>query len=135
MRTPNAGAYLVETRLLIHKNEGWKAYPYVWNAEQTNATYAPVGKKINVKTTAPNGEALDFTYVVPNANQCKTCHQTGHDIIPIGPKARNLNHHGQLQNWVDLGILQELPTDVSSMPNAFDNVPLISMPAPVLILI
>lgn len=120
MRTPTDGGYLVETRLLIHKKEGWKAYPYVWNTEQSEAVYAPVGKKLNIKTIAANGISLDFTYVVPNANQCKTCHQTGHDIIPIGPKTRNLNHHEQLQNWVDQGILQDLTHEVSAMPNAFD---------------
>ena len=29
--------YLVETRLLVHHEEGWKAYPYVWNEAQTEA--------------------------------------------------------------------------------------------------
>ena len=120
MRAPNVGAYLVETRLLIHKNEGWKAYPYVWNTEQSEAVYAPVGKKLNVKTISPTGVTLDFTYAVPNVNQCKTCHQSGHDIIPIGPKARNLNHKEQLQNWVDLGILQTPLKMVAGVPNALD---------------
>ncbi len=120
MRMPDEGAFLVETRLLIHNEAGWKAYPYVWNKAQTEAIYAPVGKKLNIKTTSPDGTSLDFTYAVPNANQCKTCHQTGHDIIPIGPKARNLNHQGQLQNWVNWGMLAARPQEVSVVPNAFD---------------
>ena len=27
------GLHLIETRLLIHKEKGWAAYPYVWNEE------------------------------------------------------------------------------------------------------
>ena len=120
MRNPDTGAYIVETRLLIHKKSGWAAYPYVWNEEQSEAKYAPVGRKIKVKTISPNGDSLDFTYAVPNVNQCKTCHQSGHDIIPIGTKPRNLNHKGQLQNWMDLGLLETLNQEISSLPFAFD---------------
>jgi len=29
---------LVETRLLVHRQSGWVALPYVWNDEQTEAT-------------------------------------------------------------------------------------------------
>ena len=28
---PNENIRFIETRLLIHKKEGWKAYPYIWN--------------------------------------------------------------------------------------------------------
>ena len=28
---------LIETRLLVRKNDGWDAFPYVWNDEQTEA--------------------------------------------------------------------------------------------------
>ncbi|MBL4869652.1 MAG: hypothetical protein JKX72_01725 [Robiginitomaculum sp.] len=120
MRVPDKDAYLVETRLLIHKKSGWVAYPYVWDAKQSEAAYAPVGKKVNVKTIAPNGESLDFIYAVPNVNQCKTCHQSGHDIIPIGPKPRNLNHKNQLQNWAELGILDPAVKNVAPVAKVFD---------------
>jgi uncharacterized repeat protein (TIGR03806 family) len=122
MRTPEAGAYKVETRLLIHKKDGWVAAPYVWNKEQTEARYAPVGARLHVQTIAPDGEKLDFSYGVPNANQCKTCHQSGHDVLPIGPKARNLNHNNQLQTWRTQGLLSGLPAnDVPIVPSALDS--------------
>lgn len=121
MRTPEVGAYKVETRLLIHKKDGWVAAPYVWNKEQTEARYAPVGARLRIQTIAPDGEKLDFSYGVPNANQCKTCHQSGHDVLPIGPKARNLNHKGQLQAWGAQGLLSGLPAnDVPVVPPALD---------------
>ncbi len=105
MRQPDIEPYKIETRLLIHKQSGWIAAPYVWNKDQSEARYAPVGARIQIQTIAPDGAGLDFTYGVPNANQCKTCHQSGHDIIPIGPNARNLNHKGQLQSWRRQGLL------------------------------
>jgi len=116
MAEPDKRAYKIETRLLIRKNQGWVAAPYVWNKDQSQARYAPVGTRKHVQTNAPDGTNLDFTYAVPNANQCKTCHQSGHDIEPIGPSARNLNHKGQLQNWSQQGLLDSLPVDVASVP-------------------
>ncbi len=122
MRAPDKGAYKVETRLLIHKQNGWVAAPYVWNAAQTEANYAPIGARMQIQTIAPDGEKLDFTYAVPNANQCKTCHQSGHDILPIGPKARNLNHEGQLAAWLEKGLIDKLPAEIATVtvPPAFD---------------
>ena len=36
-RSPEKGRRLMETRLLIHEADGWKAVPYHWNEEQTEA--------------------------------------------------------------------------------------------------
>lgn len=120
LRAPQTGAYKVETRLLIHKADGWAALPYVWNQAQTEAVYTPIGAKRDIDTISPSGEMLHFTYSVPNTNQCKTCHQSKHDIEPIGPKARNLNHDGQLEAWAAQGRLVGLPASAPSVPSAFD---------------
>ena len=34
---------LIETRVLLHRADGWVALPYRWNAEQTEATLALAG--------------------------------------------------------------------------------------------
>ena len=34
---------LIETRLLVHRQSGWVALPYVWNNEQTEAALEVVG--------------------------------------------------------------------------------------------
>jgi uncharacterized repeat protein (TIGR03806 family) len=78
---------LIETRVLLHRAEGWVALPYRWNAEQTEATLALTGGRIEL--TTPAGEAI--SYAIPNKNQCKTCHSKDGQVIPIGPKARNLS--------------------------------------------
>ena len=124
MRKPAEGERYIETRLLIHKEEGWAAYPYVWNAEQTEAIYAPVGKRETIKTIAPDGEALSIDYAVPNRNQCKLCHSKGGELIPIGPSARSLNHAGptganQLADWTERGILTGAPQDAPAAPAAY----------------
>jgi len=110
----------IETRLLIHKETGWAAYPYVWNETHTEAIYSPIGAKTQFETaqTASDGaEALvRISYSVPNQNQCKTCHQAGDHIQPIGPKARNLGAE-QVVKWRKLGLLQGIKADVASVPS------------------
>ncbi|WP_324074829.1 MAG: SO2930 family diheme c-type cytochrome [Erythrobacter sp.] len=78
---------LIETRVLLHRAEGWVALPYRWNIEQTDATLALAGGRVDL--TTPAGEAI--SYAIPNKNQCKTCHSKDGAVIPIGPKARNLS--------------------------------------------
>ncbi len=82
-----AGRRLIETRVLLHRADGWVALPYRWNAEQTDATLVLAGGRVDLVT--PAGEAI--SYAIPNKNQCKTCHSKDGQVIPIGPKARNLS--------------------------------------------
>lgn len=124
MRAPEVGERLVETRLLIRTKEGWKAYPYVWNADQSEAFYAPVGMRTSIKTVIPSGDAVELQYAVPNQNQCKTCHQAGQALSPIGPTARNLNHDGpsginQIVDWTTRGVLAGAPA-AEAVPAAAD---------------
>ena len=119
------GDRYLETRLLIHKTDGWDAIPYIWNEDQTEATYAPVGARIEIPVGVATPDAPAFTYAVPNKNQCKTCHQSGDAVRPIGPKARNLNHDGpfgvnQLSDWYARGLLSDLPDRTPIMAKAFD---------------
>jgi len=117
MRTPQVGERHVETRLLIRKAEGWTALAYVWNAEQTEAVLKRTGARLDVTFIDPLGEPQAISYLVPNPNQCKTCHSADGELVPIGPKARNLNrdlHYGhrtenQLAAWRRLGHLSGGP--------------------------
>ena len=106
----------VETRLLVHKADGWHAYPYVWNADDTEAVYTPIGANKVIETTAPSGAPLSINYAVPNKNQCKTCHGIDGAIFPVGPKARNLGD--QTHAWSDATLLSGVPDEFAVVPSA-----------------
>lgn len=77
----------IETRVLLHRAEGWVALPYRWNDDQTEARLALAGARVPITTA--DGE--EISYRIPNKNQCKTCHSIDDAVVPIGPKARNLS--------------------------------------------
>jgi len=84
---------LIETRLLVRKESGWDAFPYVWNDEQSEAFLRIAGTSKAVELVSDAGD-LDFVYFVPNENQCSGCHTTSHpdgDMQPLGAIASELN--------------------------------------------
>lgn len=103
---------LIETRVLLHRSDGWTALPYRWNVEQTEATLALAGARIDL--TTPAGEAI--SYAIPNKNQCKTCHSKDGQVIPIGPKARNLSIDW-LGHMAADGLLDRVPEGADTLPN------------------
>ena len=86
IKTFKFGSQLIETRVLLHRADGWLALPYQWNAAQTEARLVLAGARVPV--TTPAGVAI--SYAIPNKNQCKECHALSGAVTPIGPKARNL---------------------------------------------
>ncbi len=102
---------LIETRVLLHRAEGWVALPYLWNEAQTEATLALAGARVAV--TTPAGDAI--SYRVPNKNQCKECHGLDDAVVPIGPKARNLSQ-AWLAREVASGRLDLVPGGAGALP-------------------
>jgi len=108
---------IIETRLLVHTKSGWVGLPYVWNAEQTEATLEIAPDPLTVEFTHPSGARYTIDYVIPNTNQCKDCHNKSKAVVPIGPKARNLNKDfayvegraNQLTFWSSIGYLKGAP--------------------------
>ena len=122
---------LIETRLLIRRKAGWVALPYIWNPEQTQARLQRIGGIVKLQLIDPLGErsAEEFPYLIPNTNQCAACHTVNYStrkLVPIGPKARQLNrsfsyHTGsenQLIHWAQLGYLKGLPKNNNFPSNA-----------------
>lgn len=121
---------MVETRLLIHRPEGWTALTYLWNEAQTEAVLHRVGAVVPLKLARTDGSDQAFSYIVPNVTQCSACHATNvatRVIQPIGPKPRLLNRdfaysngsENQLTRLTKTGYLRgladpkEAPADVS----------------------
>lgn len=117
MRKPEKGRRLLETRLLMHEEDGWHALPYVWNEKQTDATLEVTGGTKEVKWKHTDGKKRLLQYSIPNINQCKGCHVKNQVIKPIGPTARQLNgdftyaegEANQLQHWAAKNMLTNLP--------------------------
>jgi uncharacterized repeat protein (TIGR03806 family) len=114
---------LIETRVLLHRAEGWVALPYQWNREQTEARLALAGGRLELKT--PQGQTI--SYAIPNKNQCKECHQQQDAVVPIGPKARNLSA-AWLANFYKAGKLDAVPQVSSRVPLWEDRAKLAAAP-------
>lgn len=102
----------IETRVLLNRADGWIALPYRWNEEQTAATLALAGARLPV--TTPTGE--EISYRIPNKNQCKTCHSKDGEVVPIGPKARNLSREW-LAQMAGNGQLSAIPASADTLPD------------------
>ena len=81
---------VIETRLLLHRAEGWIALPYVWRKDGSDADLRVGGTRLPVSFKKPSGEHLNISYAVPNKNQCKQCHVSGDTVMPIGPLWQNM---------------------------------------------
>jgi uncharacterized repeat protein (TIGR03806 family) len=113
LRQPMQNVRPIETRLLIRRPAGWVALSYV--EQDGGAVLKRAGVKVPLEFIDKAGRAQAIDYAVPNQNQCKTCHQDGEAITPIGPTAGNLNGSlngsgsNQLMTWSTSGRLTGLP--------------------------
>ncbi|MCP3140120.1 SO2930 family diheme c-type cytochrome [Pyxidicoccus xibeiensis] len=136
LRQPTQNVRVLETRVLVRQPGGWEAFPYVWNAEQTEATLDNGGELFrNVQFIGEDGVTRKLDYLVPSKNQCSKCHhvfdaQKRQVMVPIGVKARYLNRDftyggepiNQLQHLANLGKLEGLPPalQLPRAPDAFN---------------
>lgn len=112
---------LIETRLLVRRQSGWVALPYVWNESQTEARLTRAGASLELLRVQDGDGADPFTYVVPDSNQCAGCHAPNikvGQLQPIGLKARHLPAE-QVGAWSRAGLLREVP-QANALPPAID---------------
>lgn len=110
---PAKGRKIIETRLLINRENSWEALGYIWNEEQTGAKLEVIGDIQEVEWTNTAGKVQKVDYIIPNKNQCKNCHARAEELVPIGPKVQNLNKdfayadgtRNQLEKWSEMGYL------------------------------
>ncbi len=102
--------YLLETRVLFLGDQGWEANTYVWDSDGRDATRKAIGARFELTLNLSDGAAVDFSYRVPNLNQCQGCHIRfdgfERKIMPIGP-----THLGNLD--------RELSIDLVTHPGSF----------------
>ncbi|HEX7804393.1 MAG TPA: SO2930 family diheme c-type cytochrome [Pseudoxanthomonas sp.] len=121
--------HLIETRLLVRREKGWEAMPYVWNEAQTDATLKRAGDLISLELVDSDGGREAADYQVPDQNQCASCHATDNKtraLHPIGPKARHLNrdfayaagNENQIAHLARAGYLTGAPDPAQAPRNA-----------------
>ena len=112
-RKPEVGRRIIETRLLSNNEKGWEVLTYIWNKEQTEAFFDKAGDILPVSWVNSNGKDMSIQYIIPNKNQCKSCHTYKGNFTPIGPKVAHLNRdfvyadgpQNQLAKWQSMGYL------------------------------
>lgn len=105
---------IIETRLMVNSDKGWEAFPYIWNESQTEATLKVVGGQTEVSFVDVDGKDQVINYIIPNKNQCKSCHNISEEMAPIGLKVKHLNNDldfgagevNQLSHWTALDKLK-----------------------------
>lgn len=132
MREPEFDIDLIETRVLIRYEDEWKAFPYVWDHELGDAVLKVQGEIRPIDFIGPDGVPRTATYLVPQKNQCKECHEIKDELdetvmTPIGPRPRYLNRDAaylleptnQLTHFADAGWLTNVPP-LEQVPAAWD---------------
>lgn len=118
---PSNVTKIIETRILVRKNDGWKLYDYIWNEAQTEAYLDTNQNGVFVPITwTENSVQRSINYKIPSQTECITCHKInpnqslgGERNVPIGPKPQNLNtpyNYGrfsknQLLHWQEVGYI------------------------------
>lgn len=134
LRAPTVDVRRIETRVLVHRADGWKGWAYRWDDDQKDATLLPGGAVVPIAFTSPSGEALTASYLIPSTIQCARCHAdaSGDALHLLGPTARNLNRRyayadgteEQLARWTSRGLLAGAPA-----PEAAPRLPVWNDPA------
>ncbi len=118
---PSGETRIIETRLMYMTEEGWDFAKYVWNDDQTEATFDNNGSFTAVDWIDDDGTPKSVNYRIPSRNECFSCHNKFGTPLPIGPKPQNLNKDynyddgisNQLSKWIEVGYLEDnLPSNI-----------------------
>lgn len=122
-RDLSLGRRIIETRILIKINGEWESGNYKWNTEQTEAVLDLNSSTVAISWIDIEGNTNSTNYLIPDNSQCFTCHRSFNELVPLGPKLRNLNFEingeNQLQKIINSQNIEGLSnsTSVSSLPN------------------
>ena len=133
-RDPASPRRTLETRLLILGEAGWTGEVYRWNDAQTEAKRIVAGDRVDVTYTDEAGETFTEEYIVPNTNQCKSCHERNDTNTFLGPFTHQLNRPvevdgqavNQLDHLVEQGLFDAdipLPSSLPAFPDPFGEAP------------
>ena len=120
---PNNSTRIIETRLMLKKEDDWHFADYIWNDAQTEAAFSLEGSFTNVDFLE-NGVAKSTNYRIPSDVECFTCHKSETNSVPIGVRPQNLNSsyiyddgsQNQLERLIAQGYLEDnLPATINTV--------------------
>jgi len=108
----------LETRILVHRNDGWRGFTYRWNGAQTDADLLTQREQEIITVTLAAGGSRDQLYEYPSRTDCQSCHTTAAGFV-LGVRTRQLNRDfdypaatdNQLRSWNHVGLFS---TDIGS---------------------
>ncbi len=121
---------VVETRLLIKRDgPGWDPYTYVWQDDESDARRVRAGDRIAIDHVDAVGQPAVQEYIVPNEDECDTCHARDDVTHTVGLVTHQVNFEGtlgdgssgnQLQWLADAGLFDGPLPDLASLPALAD---------------
>lgn len=126
-RDPEVGYRIIETRLLIRADGAWEPYTYLWNDEQTEATIIKTGKRVDVSFIDVDGAMKEEEYIVPNIDQCASCHERDdvqHSLGLVTLQMNRMVDEGGMVNQIDWlagqGMFATAPPKGDTLPGFVD---------------
>jgi len=80
----------LETRFLVHAEDGYYGMTYRWNELGTEAFLQTEGSSVTVPIQQSGGGTIDQTWDFPSRSSCFDCHQMAAGLV-LGMKTRQLN--------------------------------------------
>lgn len=123
LRDRDSPRKIIETRLLIRGTDAWKAWPYLWADDGSDAELHVSGKVFDYTFIDAAGSERTAHYLVPQRNQCVDCHETYDDsgersLRPIGPEPWLMHDGTLLDAFVADGRLTGAPDLATVVPAA-----------------
>lgn len=82
----------LETRILIHTQNGWQGFTYRWNAGETDAILLTGRETESITVNLADGGTRDQLYTYPSRTDCLGCHTQAAGFT-LGLKTRQLNRN------------------------------------------
>jgi putative heme-binding domain-containing protein len=120
----------LETQLLHQSPEGWQAYSYRWNPEQTDAELVPLAgasENIRIEDAGAPGGYRDQNWRFASRAECLRCHNPwsgnvlGFNIEQL--QSRGKPSSGDFQSLLNGGVVayEKLPDSPTAWPNPYGN--------------
>lgn len=113
---------ILETRLYVNTEAGWKGYTYKWNEEQTDAFLLEGSLTETLEIVDESGDVKLYSHYYPSRYDCQSCHTEASGIV-LGLKT------GQLNRDHDFGD-DKVGGTVDNQLRTYEHIGLFSAPLP-----